>query len=61
MHGFQTLYTIRTFNSLHFPEFSGFLCERLIFYELFCEGPSDLWIYALMTVIGLNMMKLRER
>ena len=34
--------------------FSGFLYERLIFYELFCEGPSDLCIYALTTVRGLR-------
>ena len=30
--------------------FSGFLYERLIFKELFCEGPSDLRIYALTMV-----------
>ena len=46
MHGLQALYTIRTFNSLRFAVFSGFLYERLIFYELFCEGTSDLHIYA---------------
>ena len=46
MHGLQTLYTIRTFNSLRFAVFSGFLYEQLIFYELFCEGTSDLRIYS---------------
>ena len=45
MHGLQTSYTIRTFNSLHF---SGFLNKWLIFYELFCEGPSALRKYALI-------------
>ena len=34
--------------------FSGFLYERLIFYELFCEGTSHLRIYALTTVRGLR-------
>ena len=28
----------------------------LIFYELFCEGPSDLRIYALTTVRGLRLV-----
>ena len=32
---------------------SGFLNERLIFYELFCQGPSALHKYALMAVRGL--------
>ena len=32
--------------------FSGFLNERLIFYELFCEGPSALRKYALTAVRG---------
>ena len=31
MRGLQTSYTIRTFNSLRFAVFSGFLYERLIF------------------------------
>ena len=34
--------------------FSGFLNERLIFYELFCEEPSALLKYALMVVRGLT-------
>ena len=33
---------------------SGFLNERLIFYELFCEGPSALRKYALTAVRGLR-------
>ena len=54
MHGLQTSYTIRTFNSLRFAYFSGDLYERLLFYELFCEVPSDLRIYAFTTVRGLS-------
>ena len=34
--------------------FSGFLNERLIFYELFCEGPSALRKYALTAVVILK-------
>ena len=34
---------------------TGLLYEQLIFYELFCEGPSDLRIYALMMVRGLTL------
>ena len=34
--------------------FSGFLNEWLIFYELFCEGPSALRKYALTAVRGLR-------
>ena len=33
--------------------FSGFFKELLIFYELFCEGPSALREYALTVVRGL--------
>ena len=34
--------------------FSGVLNERLIFSELFCEGPSALCKYALTVVRGLT-------
>ena len=33
--------------------FSGFLNERLIFYDFFCEGPSALHKYVLTAVRGL--------
>ena len=48
----QASYTIRTFNSLRFGIFSGFLNEWLIFYDEFCGGPSDLLKYALTAVRG---------
>ena len=34
---------------------TGLLYEQLIFYELFCEGPSDLRIYVLTMVRGLTL------
>ena len=34
--------------------FWGFMNERVIFYELFCEGPSALRKYALTAVRGLR-------
>ena len=37
--------------------FSEFFYERLIFYELFCEGPSALRKYALTAVRGLSGTK----
>ena len=54
MHGLQTSYTIRTINCLRFDIVFGFLNERLIFYDLFCEGPSDLRIYASTVVRRLR-------
>ena len=54
MYGLKTSYTIRTFNSIRFGVFSGVLKVRLIFKELFCEGPSVLRKYALTAVRGLS-------
>ena len=55
MHGLETSYTIRTFNSLRFGVFF-WIFERTVdfFYELFCEGPSALRKYALTAVRGLS-------
>ena len=58
-----TLVTFHTFHTwtLNFvfvyalTYFSGFLNEWLLFYDLFCEGPCDLRIYASMAVRGLAM------
>ena len=44
-HELQTSYTIRTFKSLHFVCFSGFLNEPLIFFV------KDQPIYALLTML----------
>ena len=41
-----------------FVYFSGCLKEQLIFYELFCEGPSALRKYALTAVRGLRRVWL---
>ena len=40
--------------------FSGFFSERLIFYELFCEGHSALRKYALAAVRGLMSIKRKN-
>ena len=40
--------------------FLGFLKERLIFYELFCEGPSALLKYAFTAVRGSVIMSVKE-
>ena len=53
MHGFETLYTIRSLNRLNFDVFF-WIFERMVFYELFCEGPSALRKYALTAVRGLR-------
>ena len=44
----------KNFNYLHFSILFGILKERLIFYELFCKGPSALRKYALTAVRGLK-------
>ena len=54
MHGLQTSYAIRTFNCLALMYYSGLKKKQLIFYDLFCEGLSDLPIYASMAVRRLN-------
>ena len=36
--------------------FSGFLNKQLLFYELFCIGPSTLRKCALMAMRGLNTL-----
>ena len=41
--------------------FWGFLKEQLIFYELFCEGPSALRKYALTAERGLTVRYVRMR
>ena len=41
--------------------FWGFLKEWLIFYELFCEGPSALLKYALTAVRGLKSTKFYSK
>ena len=41
--------------------FSGFLNERLIFYELFCEGSSALHKYALKAMRGLSRNHICDR
>ena len=43
MHGRQTSYTNRTFKSLHFGVFSGFLKER-VFLQFFCATKVG-WTY----------------
>ena len=50
MHGCQTLYANRTFNSL---QFAGFLNEWLIFYVFFAQLKRSGRIYTLMAVSGL--------
>ena len=54
MHELQTLYTIRTFNSLRFSVLLE-IFERMV--DFVFEGPSYLRIYALMAVRGITLKK----
>ena len=53
MHGCQTSYTNRAFNSLQFGIFTGFLKERLIFYDFFAQLKWSAHVYMLTAVSGL--------
>ena len=54
MHGLQTSYTSRTFNSLRFGVSFGIFERTVNFYDFFLEGPSALRKYALTAVRGLR-------
>ena len=55
MHGLQTSYTIRTFNSLRFSVFLGIFEQMVDFFSIFFALLE--WsgcIYTLMVVSGLS-------